>query len=65
VAESGWFAARPSWTEDIHKMYAEGFRGEAHLHRFLKEAQTIFNDTLPGTLERSGLPSKIDMKDRP
>ena len=31
VAESGWFAARPSGTEDIYKIYAESFRGEDHL----------------------------------
>jgi phosphoglucomutase len=65
VAESGWFAARPSGTEDIYKIYAESFRGEAHPYRLLKAAQTIVNDALAGTPERSGLPSKIDLKDRP
>jgi phosphoglucomutase len=38
---SGWFAARPSGTEDIYKIYAESFRGEEHLRRILGEAQTI------------------------
>jgi phosphoglucomutase len=46
VAESGWFAARPSGTEDIYKIYAESFRGADHLRRVLEEAQAIVNDAL-------------------
>ncbi len=46
IAESGWFAARPSGTEDIYKIYAESFRGADHLKRILKEAQTIVDDAL-------------------
>ena len=46
VAESGWFAARPSGTEDIYKIYAESFRGAGHLRRILEEAQTIVSDAL-------------------
>jgi phosphoglucomutase len=46
IAESGWFAARPSGTEDIYKIYAESFRGEDHLRRILEEAQAIVNDAL-------------------
>jgi phosphoglucomutase len=46
IAKSGWFAARPSGTEDIYKIYAESFRGADHLHRILEEAQTIVSDTL-------------------
>jgi len=46
AAKSGWFAARPSGTEDIYKIYAESFRGADHLHRILDEAQTIVNDAL-------------------
>lgn len=41
VTESGWFAARPSGTEEIYKIYAESFAGEAHLHRIQAEAQEI------------------------
>jgi phosphoglucomutase len=41
VAEHGWFAARPSGTEDIYKIYAESFKGEAHLQRIQEEAQDI------------------------
>lgn len=46
VAESGWFAARPSGTEDIYKVYAESFRGEDHLNRILAEAQPIVTAAL-------------------
>ena len=53
VAENGWFAARPSGTEDIYKIYAESFRGADHLHRIQEEAQTVVNDTLAAALERS------------
>ncbi len=46
VAESGWFAARPSGTEDIYKIYAESFLGADHLGRILEEAQTIVSNAL-------------------
>ncbi len=46
MAENGWFAARPSGTEDIYKIYAESFRGADHLRRILEEAQTIVTDAL-------------------
>jgi phosphoglucomutase len=46
TSESGWFAARPSGTEDIYKIYAESFRGVGHLRSILEEAQTIVNDAL-------------------
>jgi phosphoglucomutase len=41
VTKSGWFAARPSGTEEIYKIYAESFRGEQHLHEIQEEAQAI------------------------
>jgi phosphoglucomutase len=41
VAAGGWFAARPSGTEDIYKIYAESFRGDAHLRRIVAEAQAM------------------------
>jgi phosphoglucomutase len=41
VAEHGWFAARPSGTEDIYKLYAESLEGEAHLERIIEAAQEI------------------------
>jgi phosphoglucomutase len=44
VSETGWFAARPSGTEDIYKIYAESFKGDAHLRRIQKEAQEMVND---------------------
>ncbi len=46
IAEGGWFAARPSGTEDIYKIYAESFRGEDHLRRILDEAQAIVDAAL-------------------
>jgi phosphoglucomutase len=46
VAESGWFAARPSGTEEIYKIYAESFRGEDHLRRIGQEAQAIVDGAL-------------------
>ncbi len=46
VAENGWFAARPSGTEDIYKIYAESFRDQAHLDAIVAEAQRIVADTL-------------------
>ena len=46
IAQSGWFAARPSGTEDIYKIYGESFRGADHLQRILEEAQAMVNQTL-------------------
>ena len=46
VSASGWFAARPSGTEDIYKIYAESFRGEDHLRGLLSEAQAIVDRAL-------------------
>jgi phosphoglucomutase len=43
VTENGWFAARPSGTEDIYKMYAESFKGEKHLKKIQEEGQAIVN----------------------
>lgn len=46
TTEGGWFAARPSGTEDIYKIYAESFRDEAHLKALLAEAQEIVDRTI-------------------
>lgn len=46
VAANGWFAARPSGTEEIYKIYAESFLGKDHLNRILQEAQAIVDDAL-------------------
>ena len=59
IANSGWFAARPSGTEDIYKIYAESFRGAAHLRRILEEAQTLVNDAIA-----AAAPSTTDLKER-
>jgi phosphoglucomutase len=49
VAEDGWFAARPSGTEDVYKIYAESFLGEEHLGRILEEARAIVGAALAAT----------------
>jgi len=46
VAGSGWFAARPSGTENIYKIYAESFQSEAHLNAIVSEAQQIVDNAL-------------------
>ncbi|MFI4952137.1 MAG: phosphoglucomutase (alpha-D-glucose-1,6-bisphosphate-dependent) [Burkholderiales bacterium] len=48
IAASGWFAARPSGTENIYKIYAESFCGEKHLDRIVNEAQAMVDDALAG-----------------
>ena len=48
IAEHGWFAARPSGTEDVYKTYAESFLGPDHLERILAEAESIVRDALEG-----------------
>jgi len=45
-AASGWFAARPSGTENIYKIYAESFKGESHLNAIVSEAQEMVNNAL-------------------
>jgi phosphoglucomutase len=46
VSQNGWFAARPSGTEEVYKIYAESFLGSDHLHRIQNEAQSIVSETL-------------------
>ncbi len=48
MTENGWFAARPSGTEDIYKVYAESFRGAEHLQQLLEEAQALVGRALGG-----------------
>jgi phosphoglucomutase len=48
VAENGWFAARPSGTEEVYKLYAESFKGTKHLARIQEEAQAIVNTAFKG-----------------
>ncbi len=51
---SGWFAARPSGTEDIYKIYAESFAGAEHLQRILKEAQAIVDRAIAAPAAADG-----------
>jgi phosphoglucomutase len=46
----GWFAARPSGTEEIYKIYAESFLGRDHLQRLIEEAQTLVSDCFRASL---------------
>jgi len=48
VTEPGWFAARPSGTEDVYKIYAESFRGPDHLARIQEEARAVVSAALKG-----------------
>jgi phosphoglucomutase len=48
VTEQGWFAARPSGTEEVYKLYAESFRGSEHLKHIQEEAQAILSKTFAG-----------------
>ena len=48
ISDNGWFAARPSGTENIYKIYAESFRDESHLNSIFAEAQQIVTDALDG-----------------
>jgi phosphoglucomutase len=41
ITDEGWFAVRPSGTEDVYKLYAESFRDRAHLERIQTEAQAL------------------------
>ena len=49
IVKSGWFAARPSGTEDIYKIYAESFNGLDHLNKILEEAQAIVGRAITTT----------------
>jgi phosphoglucomutase len=46
VTKNGWFAARPSGTENLYKLYAESFRGETHLEALIEEARQLVNRAL-------------------
>jgi phosphoglucomutase len=65
MSESGWFAARPSGTEDIYKIYAESFRGTDHLRRILEEAQTIVSDALAALAPQPGVTSGPKLEGKP
>jgi phosphoglucomutase len=46
VTKSGWFAARPSGTENVNKLYAESFNGEQHLARIIEQAEELLHRVL-------------------
>lgn len=51
VAETGWFAARPSGTEDIYRIYCESFRGQEHLNQIVEQAQSVINEAFKAALK--------------
>ena len=63
--KSGWFAARPSGTEDIYKIYAESFRGADHLRRIQAEAQAIVGATLAAPAQQAEIASGPNVQERP
>ncbi len=54
VTQSGWFAARPSGTEDVYKLYAESFKGTEHLRRIQEEAQAVIQRAFASGSTREG-----------
>ena len=52
IAASGWFAARPSGTEDIYRIYAESFASAEHLQRILTEAQPVVDQAIGAQMAR-------------
>jgi len=50
VTTYGWFAARPSGTEEVYKLYAESFRSDQHLPRIQEQAQALVSDALAGVM---------------
>jgi len=62
VTASGWFAARPSGTEPIYKIYAESFQGAEHLRHILEAAQTIVCTALAAAPQQMGMTSKPNRK---
>jgi len=54
VTEYGWFAARPSGTEEVYKLYAESFRGSEHLRLIQQEAQALLASTIAGDMDVGG-----------
>jgi phosphoglucomutase len=53
MTANGWFAARPSGTEDVYKIYAESFEGETHLHRLIDDAQALIDKALASVPQQS------------
>ena len=53
MTANGWFAARPSGTENVYKIYAESFGDERHLNMIVTEAEQIVNNSLAGAGSRN------------
>lgn len=64
VTANGWFAARPSGTEDVYKLYAESFLGPDHLHRIQMEGRALISNALERTVSADANPSVYDPEQR-
>ena len=64
IAKSGWFAARPSGTENIYKIYAESFNSADHLRRILEDAKIIVSDTI-AVGQKTETPLRTNIKEKP
>jgi phosphoglucomutase len=53
MTANGWFAARPSGTENVYKIYAESFQGEPHLRRLIDDAQALIDKALASAPQES------------
>ena len=56
MTANGWFAARPSGTEDVYKIYAESFEGETHLRRLIDDAQALIDKALASAPHQDDMP---------
>jgi len=65
ITKIGWFAARPSGTENIYKIYAESLRGADHLHRILTEARAIIGAALAAPRQHSEIATSANVKEKP
>ena len=64
IAGSGWFAALPSGTQEIYKIYAESFRGTDHLRGILEEAQAIVGAALAAPTQQPVIASRTNLKEK-
>lgn len=64
IAKNGWFAARPSGTENIYKIYAESFLGADHLRCIIEEAQTLVSDALGVSAQKLGIHSESKLQEK-
>jgi phosphoglucomutase len=62
ITRRGWFAARPSGTESVYKLYAESFAGEEHLRRIQQEAQELLSRLFASAVKSSSEPQPAGLR---